>query len=178
MDVIAVTVALLFLLLAIGAFLLSRWVRRTTGLPRGRVIYTDTGGWQRNEQSLFSTTHRITGKPDYLVREGDIIVPVELKSSKAPPVPREGHILQLAAYCLLVEENLNVRPHYGIIKYSDRQFAIDYTDELRAELLHVANEMRIAAHTPDGPHRSHNDLRRCTTCGVRDACNERLDTSD
>ncbi|MCL5998352.1 MAG: CRISPR-associated protein Cas4 [Chloroflexi bacterium] len=173
MDVV---VAVLFLLLALGTLVLSRWVRQRTGLPRGRVIYADTSAWQRNEQALFSASHNITGKPDYLVHENNSIVPVEVKSSLAPAAPREGHILQLAAYCLLVEENWAIRPVYGIIKYSDRQFAIDYTDDLKAELLRVVAEMRAGAREPAGPHRSHSDARRCTTCGVRAACDERLVT--
>jgi CRISPR-associated exonuclease Cas4 len=178
MDVVAIIVALIFGLLAAGALLLSRWVRRSTGLPQGRVIYADTGAWQRNERALFSEVHRITGKPDYLVRDGNTIVPVEVKSGMAPPAPREGHVLQLAAYCLLVEEDLDVRPTYGIIKYNDRQFAVDYTDELKAELLRVVDEMRAGARTPEGSHRSHNDPRRCATCGVREACDERLDAGN
>jgi CRISPR-associated exonuclease Cas4 len=160
-------------IVALLLFLFSRRLRKQTGLPQGRVIYSDTGAWQRNEQSLFSSTHRLAGKPDYLVRDGDEVVPVEVKSSAAPPRPREGHVLQLAAYCLLVEETLGARVTHGIIQYADRQFAIDYTPALKAELLSVIDAMRADLEAGDA-HRDHNDARRCAACGVREACEERL----
>lgn len=148
-------------------------LRKQTGLPEGRVIYSDTGAWQRNKRSLFSSTHRITGKPDYLIRTHDGIVPVEVKSSAAPARPREGHVLQLAAYCLLIEEALGERVSHGIIQYADQQLAIDYTPALKDELLRVMGEMRSALQVGDA-HRDHGDANRCISCGVRAVCEERL----
>ena len=81
----------------------------------------------------------------------------------------------LAAYCLLVEENLAIRPAYGIIQYPERQFTVPYTDELRRELLQVMEHMQLDAELAQGPHPSHSNPRRCAVCGVRDACLERLD---
>lgn len=115
---------ILFALLLIW---LSGRLRGASGVPEGALVYTDTGAWQRNEKPLFSRAHKLSGKPDYLVRDGDAIVPVEVKSARAPDQPRYGHVLQLAAYCLLVEESLGVRVERGILKYADRQFVIDYT---------------------------------------------------
>ncbi len=174
MNAPAIVLALLVALAAIVLFLWSRRLRRASGLPRGRVTYSDTGAWQRNEQPLFSARHRLAGKPDYLVREGNAIVPVEVKSGHAPREPREGHVLQLAAYCLLVEENLGARPQYGIIQYADRQFAVDYTPELEAALFDALEGMRHDALAAAGPPRSHASAARCASCGVRDACDQRL----
>ena len=166
---------LLILLIALAAALvfIAVWLRRRTGLPTGRVIYSDTGAWERNEQSFFSRKHQLTGKPDYLVRTGKGIVPVEIKSGDAPTQPREGHILQLAAYCLLVEEAFDERVPMGIIRYDDKQFAIDHTPALRAELLRVMDDMRDALDAGDAA-RNHHDARKCAACGVRVACDERL----
>jgi CRISPR-associated exonuclease Cas4 len=174
MNLATVGIALLLLLLALGAYVLGREVRQSTGLPSGRVIYTDTSAWQRNEKALFSASHRLTGKPDYLIRDGKSIIPVELKSGAAPRTPREGHILQLAAYCLLVEECMGTRPTYGIIQYADRQFAIDFTEELQREVQLVVQKMRSTLDADGGPHRSHADAYRCAGCGVRESCDERL----
>ncbi|NJM39726.1 MAG: Dna2/Cas4 domain-containing protein [Anaerolineae bacterium] len=169
--------ALALVFLALLVFVLSNWLRQSTGLPQGRVVFSDTGAWRRNEQSLFSKRYRVVGKPDYLIKDGDgnrgEFVPVEVKSSPAPNQPRPGHILQLATYCLLVEETYGVRPRYGIIQYADKQFAIDYTPELERELLRVVGAMREDLHKQDA-HRNHNDARRCATCGVQEACEERL----
>ena len=174
MNSAAIIIALVLLIGAIGTILIAREMHRSTGLPSGRVIYSDTSSWVRNDLVLFSKQHRIAGKPDYLVRDGNTIIPVEVKSSAAPTTPRQGHIMQLAAYCLLVEETQMIRPAYGIIQYQDRQFAIDYTEALRDELLLTAECMRADAQLPDGPQRSHDDAARCATCGLRDSCNQRL----
>ena len=167
------TFALLVLFAAILIFVLAQLLRQRTGLPTGRVVYSDAGAWQRNEQSLFSKRHGVVGKPDYLVQEGKGLVPVELKSGKAPPKPREGHILQLATYCLLTEETFGTRPRYGIIQYADRRFEIEYTPALEAELLRVIGAMRRDLAAEDA-HRTHTDRARCASCGVQAACEERL----
>ena len=95
-----VLLALILLLVGVVALMWSRRARRATGLPSGKVIYTDTSRWQRAERPLFSRQHQLTGKPDYLVREGRALIPVEVKSSRAPcrwparrPRPATGGVL-------------------------------------------------------------------------------------
>ena len=61
-------VAGVLLLLAGLLWLLAQRARRGTGLPTGRVVYSDTGGGTRPPRALFSEALRLTGKPDYLVR--------------------------------------------------------------------------------------------------------------
>jgi CRISPR-associated exonuclease Cas4 len=123
---------------------------------------------------LFSQAQRLTGKPDYLVQQGREIIPVEVKSSIAPvDGPRRSHVLQLAAYCLLIEEAYRQKPKYGIVKYADRMFAVDYTESLRAALLEVMATMRHDLAQVEA-HRSHHEAARCTHCGYRHACDERL----
>lgn len=154
-------------------WLLGRRRYRASGLPPGRLIYVDTGAFGRLAEPLFSETHRLTGKPDYLVQDGDAIVPVEVKTSRAPEVPFDSHVMQLAAYCLLVHETYGARPPYGIVKYPERAFAVDYTPELEAALLEVLAAMRAARRARDVP-RSHDESIRCEWCGVKDACNQRI----
>jgi CRISPR-associated exonuclease Cas4 len=166
---------LFFVLLALGLWLhwLARRGRARSGLPQGRVIYTDTGGWGRLERPLFSRRFLLTGKPDYLVTYEDGVIPVEVKSSHAPARPYPSHALQLAAYCLLVEECYGQRPPYGIIKYADRTFEVDYTPELEDELLATLDCMRADLADGNVP-RSHGAPRRCRACGYRSRCDERL----
>jgi len=166
--------ALLLLIVGIAAMVLSRRTRGHTGLPGGQVIYSDTSRWQRNQRPLFSRQYQLTGKPDYLMREGRAIIPVEVKSSRAPAEgPRQGHVLQLIAYCLLVEETEGVRPAYGIVKYADQAFRVDNTAESRRALIATLDAMRHDLVRGDS-HRSHSDPARCRRCGVREACGERL----
>jgi CRISPR-associated exonuclease Cas4 len=167
-------VALFLIFIGLLIFWLGRRRQLEAGLPIGRVIYSDTHGWQSIKKPLFSHTHRLTGKPDYLVQQGREIIPVEVKSSAAPnDGPRRSHVLQLAAYCLLIEETYRQTPKYGIVKYADRMFAIDYTDSLRAALLEVMAMMRHDLAQSEA-HRSHDEAARCTHCGYRHACDERL----
>lgn len=164
-----------FVLLALGLLLLwlARRGRARSGLPQGRVVYTDTGGWGRLERPLFSRTFRLTGKPDYLVADGDDVIPVEVKSSRVPAQPYPSHILQLAAYCLLVEECYGRRPPYGVIKYAGRTFEVDYTPELEDELLATLDRMRDDLADGDAP-RSHDEPHRCRACGYRQHCEQCL----
>ena len=76
-------IALLLILVGLLVFWLGRRSQVEAGLPIGRVIYSDTRGWQSIEKPLFSHAHRLTGKPDYLVKQGRDIVPVEVKSGDA-----------------------------------------------------------------------------------------------
>ena len=166
--------ALILLLVGVVVLMWSRRARRATGLPSGKIIYADTSRWQRTERPLFSQQHQLTGKPDYVVREGRTIIPIEVKSSRAPPDgPRAGHVLQLAAYSLLVEETEGVRPVYGIVKYADEAFRVDNTAELRRTLLSTLDAMRRDLNRGKS-RRSHADAARCRRCGVRAACDERL----
>lgn len=170
---LGVLIAFALIVIAIALLVIARRLRLRSGLPAGQVIYSDAGAWQRNERALFSPAYGIAGKPDYLVRSGDAITPVEVKSSSAPARPWPGHVLQLAAYCLLVEEALGARVTQGIIQYADRRFVVEYTPALKAELLRAVDEMRAALDAGDA-HRSHDDPGRCARCGVREACDERL----
>ena len=160
----------------IVAVLLLLWAtaqRRRAGLPAGRVVYTDTGAWDCCERPLFSRRYLLTGKPDYLVEERGQIIPVEVKSTAPPPQPYRSHVLQLAAYCLLVEEVYGQRPDHGLIHYPGRTFAVDYTPQLRAELIEVLEEMRDDLSAADVP-RDHESPHRCRACGYREECDQRL----
>jgi len=137
------------------------------------VIYADTGAWNRCEKAFFSRRYLLTGRPDYLVNDGGVKIPVEVKSTLSPPSPYRSHVLQLAAYCLLVEEEYGQLPPYGIIKYRDQTYAVEYTAQLRAELLSVLANMRQNLAAADVAP-SHANPNRCQSCGYREDCEERL----
>ena len=147
--------------------------RHEAGLPGGRVIYTDTGGWGKVERPLYYQALKLTGKPDYLVRQNGIVIPVEVKSGRAPESPYDSHIFQLASYCLLVEKTYGKRPPYGIIHYNDRDFAIDYTPELEYALMDLLADMRRDEIKEDVA-RSHEQPPRCARCGYRNLCDQSL----
>jgi CRISPR-associated exonuclease Cas4 len=166
-------IALALLCLAILLLWLSARQRRATGLPGGRVIYTDTRAWGPVEKPLHDPQLGLTGKPDYLVEHDGRIIPVEVKSGRAPQAPYDSHIYQLAAYCLLVERTSGKRPPYGILHYANRDFAVDYTLELRSTLLDLLAELRRDELRPQ-VERSHQQAARCLHCGFREACDQSL----
>ena len=166
--------AILFLFfLALVFFWQSGRQRQDAGLPGGRVIYTDTRGWGKLEHPLYNDLLGLTGKPDYLVQEKGQIIPVEVKSGRAPESPYDSHIYQLAAYCLLVEKSYGKRPPYGIIHYENRDFAVDYTPELESSLLDLLAEMRRDELKRE-VERSHEQAARCARCGFKKACDQSL----
>ncbi len=168
-------IALVLLLLLVGAVLLwlARRLRARSGLPAGRVVAADVGTWRRLDRPLFSRRYGLTGRPDYVVADGADLIPVEVKSARAPARPYASHVLQLAAYCLLVAETSGRRPPYGILRYADRTFQIPYTQELEERLLEVLEAMREDLAAGDAPRR-HQDPRRCAACGYREVCEEAL----
>ncbi len=168
-------VALVLLLLLAGAVLLwlARRLRARSGLPAGRVVAADVGSWRRLDRPLFSRRYGLTGRPDYVVADGADLIPVEVKSARAPARPYTSHVLQLAAYCLLIAETSGRRPPYGILRYADRTFRIPYTRELEGQLIGILEAMRDDLAAGDAPRR-HQDPRRCAACGYREVCDEAL----
>src|SRR6266849_386376 len=94
---------------AAWAWFVGRGLFARTGLPTRDILYADVDSPLPQPAPLISTRYRLSGKPDYLVRVKDGVAPVELKSGRSPSSgrPYEGHLLQLAAYCLLVEDVLS-----------------------------------------------------------------------
>ncbi|MFZ1753758.1 MAG: PD-(D/E)XK nuclease family protein [Caldilineaceae bacterium] len=164
------------LLLLVAGILLLRGGRRQwqeAGLPVGEVVYSDTGQWEKQEQPLISRRYGLVGRPDYLVRVTEngqtVPIPVEVKSRRRPAQPYASHILQLATYCLLVEDVQKVRPPYGLLRYADATLRIPFSDELRGQVLETAQAIRAARSAPD-VNRNHQDFPRCRACGYRRAC--------
>jgi CRISPR-associated exonuclease Cas4 len=165
---------LILLLLALLLLLVSRLQRRASGLPPGRIIASDTSAWKRVDKPLYTADLALTGKPDYILRQGNDFIPVEVKTGRTPSEPYESHIYQLAAYCLLIDRTYNKRPPRGIIHYPGRDFAVEFTPALEAALLSLLGRLRQDERRQDVP-RSHDEKNRCLRCGFFEICNQRLD---
>jgi CRISPR-associated exonuclease Cas4 len=173
-------------MLIIGAIcliigLLVLWVagrqRRNSGLPGGRLIYVDTTRWAKVEKPLYDPLSGLTGRPDYLVEQNGVLLPVEVKSTRIGTAPYDAHIYQMAAYCLLVERIYGKRPSYGILYYPNghppRSFAVDYTSTLKTALLALVEEIQARGREKE-INRSHDSVARCQRCGFRSLCEQRL----
>jgi CRISPR-associated exonuclease Cas4 len=161
------------LILAILLFFYANRQRKIAGLPAGRVIYGDASQWMKVEKPLFNKQLRLTGKPDYLVRNGKQVIPIEVKSGHSPKQPPVWHISQLAAYCVLVESEYGSRPAKGILHYSDRSFSIDFSKSLESSTLAIIAEMQKRT-SEIQIDRSHRDPNRCLQCGHRAICEQAL----
>lgn len=154
--------------------MLALQLRRRTGIPWAPIRYADTSIWQSVERPLVSHRYGLTGKPDYLVQMRTGLIPIEVKPSRVAAQPYAGDLLQLAAYCLLVEDSTGQAPPYGLLRYAHQTFCVPYTPHLRAQLLKVIADMRNTWAVPDVP-RSHNEAWRCRACGFFDRCADRLE---
>lgn len=142
---------------------------RMPGLP----MYHDTQ--EQPGKLLFSHRYCVKGKPDYLYEQAGFVIPIEVKICRTPITPYEGHIMQLMTYCVLVEEHYGSRPPHGVIRYSSRDFQIDFTQECKQKFADLLKEIRQKRNLPT-VHRSHSNAKACAACGYRQVCDERLDT--
>ncbi len=150
--------------------------RAQSGLPAGDVVYNDTGAWRANNHVLHAADLRLAGKPDYLVEQADgSVIPVEVEVRPGPSqaVGRAG----LAVGCLLPVGRGELRRAAAL-----RYFAVPETGrlplstraELENDLLDLLDEMRATA-VDDDVLPEPRSASRCARCGVRDACDYRLD---
>ena len=136
---------------------------------KGKLEYIDV-----DKSKVFkSERYGLSGRPDYIIK-GDVgLIPVEEKKGRTPRGPLFSHILQVAAYCLLIEETTGTAPHYGILKYPEHEHEIEYDEDLKKVLLDKLAEMRRLIETED-VHRNHNRPGKCLSCSRRLVCPERL----
>lgn len=165
---ILIALTLLLALAGSGLLLAARARRRAAGLPAGALRYSDTGAKGHSPQPLYAERYGLSGRPDYLLQNGKQVIPVEIKTGHAPPAPYHSHVLQLGAYCLLVEETYG-RPAYGVIRYPERAFRVEYTPELRAEVLQTLDAMRAMLDQTTPPQFPERRA-ACRHCGYREDC--------
>lgn len=164
---------LVLLLIALAAFQLARWLRLRSGLPAGELVGEDTGAGQPWTRPLRNARIGLAGKPDYVVRRGKEYIPIEVKSGAAPPHPHASHLIQLYAYCHLLETVVGVQVRRAILRYSDRSFPIDWNEAARQTLLGSLAALREQEAAGEAL-RSHQIAGRCRACGYASICPQRL----
>lgn len=101
----------------------------------GSLVAIDPGA----PATLRSYRYRLVGRPDALRRRDDgSLVPVELKHRAAPARgPFASHLVQLGAYCLLVEDTTGQPPPFGVLRYTDREVHVRWDEEQRRRVLAI-----------------------------------------
>jgi CRISPR-associated exonuclease Cas4 len=171
MDVGLTGAGLRLLIIAIGIVLAvfagRALLRRHHERRDGVLVAVDHAG----VASLSSARYRLVGRPDALRRLADgRVVPVEIKRRSTPAGgPPASHRVQVAAYCLLVEEETGVPPPYGVLRYSDGgEFRLVWNRAARAEVLSIRSELEARY---DG--RATPTPAKCRHCPWRDGCDAR-----
>jgi CRISPR-associated exonuclease Cas4 len=154
------------------AFRLRSTVKREKwqhGIPEGLVLYSDLNV---PAEPLFSRRLRLSGKPDYIIQKGSHLIPVEVKTGRQQH-PQHSHVLQLAAYCQLLEDTSGVFVPEGILVYNTVPYTIPFDPKLRFELDIVMRSMR--AYLRDGDvERNHTEPGRCQGCSMKRYCSKNL----
>jgi CRISPR-associated exonuclease Cas4 len=136
---------------------------------KGKIEYIDM-----DESKVFkSDRYGLSGRPDYVIKLADNIIPVEEKRGRTPQGPLFSHVLQVAAYCLLIEDTMGKAPPYGLLKYPEREDEVEYNEDLKKVLVEKLEEMRTIARTGDA-HRNHDRPGKCRNCSRKDVCPEKL----
>jgi CRISPR-associated exonuclease Cas4 len=180
MHTILLTIGLTLLALAAILYLLLRNEKRyqlqrlraerqrALGLPEGKLVYEDADG---QGPVLSSEQYPLVGKPDYVVELDDgRLIPVELKLSvQQASQPYKNHEIQLAAYCLILEDYADQPPTHGILRYADREFSVEYTPALRRKVIRLLDEMaRYDEHQV--PPLQKQRAAKCRTCIFQPIC--------
>jgi len=176
MTDISIIISIILIILAIILIYNSRKIHKKAiskkkqfRIPEGKITYSDLN---LPSKPLFSRRYRITGKPDYIVKKNNQYIPIEVKSGSNQQ-PHKNHILQLATYCQLIEENYGNFVPYGIIVYSNSDFKIPFNPSLRFELESVIKKMRSVLKNKIVVL-NHEDPSKCRYCSMRIYCNKKL----
>jgi len=137
---------------------------------KGKIEYVDID----HSELLVSEKYGISGRPDYVLMAEGAVIPVEEKTGRIPRGPLFSHILQVGAYCLLLEEKTGKNVPYGILKYGTDQHIIEFDEMLRKTLMQKVIEMKNIVDGIQPAHRNHNRPSKCTGCSRHDICPERL----
>jgi CRISPR-associated exonuclease Cas4 len=166
MTAAAIWLALLAaLLLGLVLVVIGQAMRQRRGLGQGRTVALDN-------VTLTSRRHGLTGRPDRLVRTGGTVIPEEWKSGRRV---HDSHQLQMGVYFVVIEEELGMRPPYGVIVLGDgTQHRVINTDGLRGWGIELAAEIRKARANLSTAIRVNPRLEQCRPCDMREHCGQAM----
>lgn len=126
----------------------------------------------KSEYKLSAEDVGLSGKVDQVLVYPDGIVPIELKSGRAPKEGAwENHKIQLAAYALLLENMFRISIDAGYVKYIDedvsRRIVINafLKDQVR-ELVTAVNSLLKSGNLP----KRCSNKNKCDNCGLKKIC--------
>jgi CRISPR-associated exonuclease Cas4 len=145
--------------LVVGLLLIlsGRGIRQRRGLGEGRTLDLDS-------RNLYSRRYGLAGRPDRIIEGG---IPEEWKSARRV---YDSHRAQMGVYFILLEETTGVRPPHGfIVLGSGERVKVENTDQLRAWVLNVADQIRAARRQVAEIIPVSQPPAKCRGCGVRES---------
>ena len=140
-----------------------------------KLIYTDQkmrcADYVIKSKLLQSEKYGLQGKPDFLYKSFfGRILPVELKSGTIgnKAFPKQGDMLQLATYFLIVQDVYGKKPRFGYLIYKDYMFKIKNTRSIRNSVLKTVRDMEIMLETGKG--KGCYDFAKCKFCLCKCVC--------
>src|SRR4051794_18841335 len=152
--------AVLALIIGLALVLRGRGMRSRRGLGQGRTLNLDS-------RNLYSRRYGLAGRPDRIIEGG---IPEEWKSARRV---YDSHRAQMGVYFILLEEETGVRPPHGFIVTGDgTRHRIENTDELRAWVLSVADQIRASRPQVAEVIQVNPPPAKCRACGQRPNCGQ------
>jgi CRISPR-associated protein Cas4 len=169
----------LLVLLSLCAWLMGVFKREArrrhtdSGFSQSEVALAIDGGVLLPEREYVSTRQGLAGKPDAIVQEDGLVVPVERKPLAKKL--RDRYVAQLLVYMRLVEEFEGVRPPHGYLLLGPtcRRIKIPNSDAKQQWVSSMLSQMRKVL--DGGPARPNPHPKKCARCDVRDYCHARAD---
>lgn len=138
---------------------------------RGFRRYGVAEGKRHFGLALHSQRLGLSGRLDLLIETKDACFPVDFKDSEGPV--RQNHLIQLAAYALLIEDSLGIRAPTGFVYRVPVKdaIAVEIRAQDRALAENAIGEIRraVLAEAMPEPTAVRN---RCTACEFRNYCGD------
>ena len=187
-DVLRQNMGVILLIIGIGwmliaAFFLYKLLLSTEKIDQLRDDYNlgeetieTPDGLTEETPVLKSRKYNLAGRPDYMIKENDLRIPVEVKTGRRPKAPFFSHVLQIGAYCLLSEETFQKSPTHGQIRYGfeNEPHNVEWEPKLKTLVLEKIEEMNDVLEGRTKAHRNHKRVGKCNNCSRRKGCPERL----
>lgn len=187
-DILRQNMGVILLIIGIGwmliaAFFLYKLLLSTEKIDQLRDDYNlgeetieTPDGLTEETPVLKSRKYNLAGRPDYMIKENNLRIPVEVKTGRRPKAPFFSHILQIGAYCLLSEETFRTSPSHGQIRYGfeSEPHNVVWEPKLKTLVLEKIEEMNDILEGRTKAHRNHKRVGKCNNCSRRKGCPERL----
>lgn len=149
----------IFIAIGLVLFVLSYLVLKPSNIRKVKpklvpfgyhLFYTDNSLDRINKNVIYnklliSEKYNLQGKPDFIFTNltKSKYIPVELKSGTIgeSSFPKDGDLLQLAAYFLIIEDLYSYRPRTGRLVYKDCMFIVKNTRKIRKSVINTMNTM-------------------------------------